>query len=95
MHRAQIFWSPEHVRLGLPAVCETVDPAWLAGERPSEDSGWSLRCAFEHPPSEQGSPSLARVAYAMAEAPLRLAAGMQLQLFERATGGYARIEILE
>jgi hypothetical protein len=66
--RASIEWSAEHVRHGLPAIAETTDPAWFIGDAPSAH-GWSLVCRFEWPPSAQGNPSIAVVAFLVAHAP--------------------------
>jgi hypothetical protein len=94
-HPARITWSAEQVRRGLPRFDETVDPAWLCDAPPNED-GWSLICIFAPPPAEQGNPTLARVHFMREEAPHQLLrSGAALRLFERATGQYAVVEILE
>jgi len=94
-HHARITWSTEHVRRGLLAVNETIDPAWLEGARPTDD-GWSLICIFDTPPREQGSPSSARVRWLMENAPHEwLKPGASLRLFERATMDAAKVEILD
>ena len=96
VHTARIHWSPEHISRGLPTFARTADPAWLSPARPREDEGWTLLCEFDSPPSEQGSPSLARVEFGMDAAPHdRLTPGASLQLFERATLKLARVEILD
>lgn len=91
-HLARIYWSDEQVRRGLPAFTRTTDPAWFD---PSE-KGWSLVCRFHASPREQGSPSVANVAFLLAEAPHdRLTAGARLSLFERSTRQRATVEIIE
>ncbi len=95
-HRARINWSPEQARLGLPITDRIVDPAWLPGAVPKTDEGWSLICQFDSPPSEQGNPSTARVHFLVDEAPHdRLQPGATLRLFERATRGFAAVEIVD
>ena len=95
-HTARIRWSAEQVRRGLPAEHRTVDPSWFSGDLPSTAEGWSLVCEFDAPPAVQGSPSLARVRFLVAAAPHdRLGRGARLQLFERATGRCAEVEILD
>jgi hypothetical protein len=95
-HHARITWSTEQVRRGLPAVAEMIDPAWLADATPTIDDGWSLVCRFDSPPREQGNPSLAQVNFLADEAPHdRLKPGSALRLFERGTGSYATVEILD
>jgi hypothetical protein len=91
-HRARITWSEAQVRQGLPRTRESVDPAWFgAGEEP-----WSLRCHFELPPAQQGNPSEAHIGFVLPEAPHeRLAPGVALHLFERATAAHALVEVLE
>ena len=94
-HRASIHWSRDQQRLGLPTTTLMTDPAWLAAETPRENEGWSLVCEFERPPAEQGSPSQALVHYLVPAAPhSQLVLGARLQLFERATGQTAEVEIL-
>jgi len=89
---ARITWSPEQLRRGLPAFTRTTDPVWF--ETP--DEGWSLTCRFHSSPREQGSPSVAHVAFAMEGAPHdRLVAGAKLHLFERSTRLLAIVEIIE
>jgi len=91
-HLARITWSVEQQRRGLPAFTRTTDPAWF--ESPEE--GWSLVCRFHASPREQGSPSVAQVAFLTAEAPHdRLIAGATLHLFERSTRQLATVEIVE
>jgi hypothetical protein len=91
-HLARITWSDEQVRRGLPAFTRTTDPAWFA--TPAE--GWSLVCRFHASPREQGSPSVARVAFLTEDAPHhRLIPGAQLKLFERSTRDVATVEIIE
>jgi hypothetical protein len=74
------------------------DPAWLedvATGMPESD-GWTLVCEFDVPPSQQGNPSVARVQFAMDDAPHdRLHSGARLRLFETATQDFAIIEITE
>jgi hypothetical protein len=91
-HLARITWSHEQVRRGLPAFTRTTDPAWF--ETPEE--GWSLVCQFHASPREQGSPSVARVAFLTENAPHdRLTPGTKLNLFERSTRQLATVEIVE
>ena len=91
-HLARITWSAEQVRRGLPAFTRTTDPAWF--ETP--DEGWSLICRFHASPREQGSPSVAQVAFLNENAPHdRLRAGAKLNLFERSTRQLATVEIIE
>jgi hypothetical protein len=91
-HLARITWSAEQVRRGLPAFTRTTDPAWF--ETP--DERWSLVCRFHASPREQGSPSVAQVAFLMEEAPHeRLVPGAKLNLFERSTRQLATVEIVE
>ena len=95
-HTARVYWSEEQLTLGLPVVHQTVDPAWLMTPGRGSEHGWSLRCEFPSPPSVQGSPSLARVSFVLAEAPHeRLCAGTWLELFERWSRQHARVEILD
>ena len=97
-HRARITWSAAHEAHGLPTVVRMIDPAWPPGVAVGAGPGdvWSLLCQFDRPPAEQGSPSLGVVRFWMDEAPHdTLRPGAVLQLFERATGTYARVEILE
>lgn len=63
--RAHITWSEEQARRGLPAIHETVDPAWPDGIAPAATIGWSLRCRFEVTPAEQGNPSMAWVDFVL------------------------------
>jgi hypothetical protein len=91
-HLARIFWSDEQVRRGLPAFTRTTDPAWF--DKP--DEGWSLICRFHASPREQGTPSVAQVAFLTADAPhARLVPGTRLKLFERSTREVATVEIIE
>jgi len=95
-HNARIYWSDALQRRGLPTSLRGIDPAWPAGATPVVDEGWSLVYEFDHAPSEQGSPSLARVGFLMEAAPhTALAAGARLQLHERGTQQYALVEILD
>jgi hypothetical protein len=95
-HDALITWSSEFVRQGLPAITETIDPAWFADQPMEGAEGWSLVCHFETPLSEQGSPSKARVRFWMDHAPHeRLRPGTVLRLFERGSRRLARVEILD
>ena len=94
--RARITWSPDQVRLGLPPISEIVDPCWLDDTVPVTREGWSLVCRFDPPPHEQGNPSTALVHFLVDNAPHeRLRPGASLRLFERGTGAYANVEILE
>lgn len=95
-HRARITWSEEQVRRGLPAIHETVDPAWRDGTGPASSIGWSMRCRFDVTPADQGNPSMASVGFIFAEAPhSALQVGARRQLFERATGSAATVEVVE
>lgn len=95
-HRARVTWSPAHIAAGLPRQAELVDPAWLEGSEPPAADAWSLVCRFAPTPAEQGSPSSASIRFWLAEAPhQKLRPGAVLQLFERATGEHARVEVLE
>ena len=92
-HRALITWSDELVARGLPAIRETVDPIQF---RDSYGDGWSLRCRFDKPPNEQGNPSEARVSFLMDNAPHEhLRTGARFPLFERFTGRWIVVEILD
>ena len=91
-HLARITWSEEQVRRGLPAFTRTTDPAWFE----SPDEGWTLVCRFHASPREQGSPSVAQVAFVTENAPHdRLTPGTKLHLFERSTRQLASVEIIE
>ncbi|MEO6528739.1 MAG: hypothetical protein ABIP93_19130 [Gemmatimonadaceae bacterium] len=91
-HLARIFWSDEQVRRGLPAFTRTTDPAWFD----SPDEGWTMICRFHASPREQGTPSVAQVAFVTADAPhSRLVPGARLNLFERSTRQVAVVEIVE
>lgn len=91
-HLARIFWSDEQVRRGLPAFTRSSDPAWFE----SVEEGWKLVSRFHASPREQGSPSVATVAFVEANAPHhRLIQGAVLNLFERSTRQLARVEIVE
>src|SRR6266480_4718164 len=95
-HRARITWSAEQVRQGLPAIRETIDPAWFDDVTAKKTDGWSLICRFESPPNEQENPSTARVRCIVAEPPHeRHKRADSLRLFERRGGGLALVEILE
>ena len=94
-HRAQITWSQEHVRGGLPSYAQTNDPARF-DDAPEGADAWSLVCSFDTVPAEQGNPSFARVRFMVANAPHELLRpGVTLQLFERATQAYATVQILD
>ena len=94
-HVARITWSSEHERRGLPRAARMIDPAWFTGSV-GEKEAWSLVCTFEKPAAEQGNPSVARVQFMVPAAPEnRLTPGATLRLFERATGGFAVVEILD
>ena len=91
-HIARIYWSDEQVRRGLPAFTRTTDPAWFEGP----DEGLTLVCRFHASPREQGSPSVASVAFLGVDAPHeRLVAGAKLYLFERSTRELATVEIIQ
>ena len=94
-HQASIRWSAEQDRQGLPAFSRTTDPAWHVDEVPKKDEGRSLMCNFDSLPVVQGNPSIAQVRYLMPNAPHRLVPGLRLRLFERGTGQYADVEILD
>jgi len=95
-HLARITWSEEHVRRGLLAGVFTIDPAWVAEAVPGVDDAWSLRCDFDTPPAQQGNPSTGRVRFVVPAAPHDyLKVGACLRLFERGTGEFAQVEILE
>lgn len=95
-HRATIRWSRAHEHSGLPTFRRTTDPAWFAEQIPRVDDGWSLTCEFEQPPAAQGNPSAAHVHFMVEKAPHELLiAGARLKLFERATGDYAEVTILD
>jgi hypothetical protein len=80
----------------LPEIRRTIDPAWLIETAPPSGEGWSLVCDFESSPHHQGSPSIAQVQFMVDKAPHeRLQPGTSLQLFERPTRRYARVEILD
>jgi len=90
-HSASITWSAERIRRGLWTAHQRVVPAWFA---PDED-GWSLLCEFERPPSEQGSPSFARVSLCVNAAPHeRLTRGTRLALFDE-SGETSVVEVLD
>lgn len=94
-HAARIAWTQAHVRAGLPARFEMIDPAWFDVDAPDAE-GWSLVCRFAAPPVEQGSPSAARVRFRAEGAPHgRLVPGTVLRLFEQRTHQYATVLILE
>lgn len=91
-HIARISWSSEQVRRGLPAFTRTTDPAWFE----NADEGWHLVCRFHASPREQGTPSVAQVAFLEAHAPhARLVPGATLSLFERSTRQLATVVIVE
>jgi len=95
-HRARIHWSDAQVERGLPAFDRTIDPAWFVEPGRGSEEGWSLMCDSDAPPAHQGSPSIARVKFLVAEAPHeRLVTGTRLDLFERGTWQRARVEILD
>ena len=95
-HNAKIYWSPEQVTRGLPAMARAVNPAWFTEPGRGSDEGWSLVCEFPTSPVEQGVPTVARVRFLVEEAPHdRLRPGTVLRLFEPGTGQRARVEILE
>jgi hypothetical protein len=91
-HRALIHWSTDQVKRGLPDVSRTIDPSWVD----STSDGWSLAVDFDAPPAESGSPTPARIHFAMDEAPHSLLRpGAVLTMFERQTGQRARVEVLD
>lgn len=95
-HRARIVWSDSQVLQGLPTLSETIDPSWFEGDLEIGADGWSLVCRFDSPPSQQGNPSTARISFMVEDAPHeRLRAGTRLRLFERKTGTYALVEVLD
>ena len=95
-HDALVTWSAKRVADGLPAIRETIDPSWFAEDEIGTTDAWSLVCQFDPAVNEQGSPSRARVRFWVEDAPHhRLKAGAVLRLFERGTGQYARVEILD
>jgi|SRR5215207_4081561 len=95
-HRVRITWSPEYERRGLPDGDRGIDPAWIATAVPVRDEGWTLAYRFERPPQEQGNPSEGFARFVMETAPEHwLRPGAELQLFERGTGKYARVEVLD
>jgi len=95
-HRARVTFSPDQVKVGLPGVTKTTDPAWLEGTSRGRDEAWSLICQFDRPPQMQGNPSLATVQFLVPDAPHeRLQPGAKLHLFERATQQLATVEILD
>ena|SRR5215471_2063590 len=95
-HQARITWSEQQVSLGLPAIDTTTDPSLFTEPGPGSDEAWSLICRFVSPPSSQGNPSLATVQFLVDEAPEeRMKPGATLRLFERGTGKYASVEILD
>ena len=94
-HLARVTWSEQCVATGLPEVAETIDPAWL-GSHSTDVAGWSLICRFDPSPRAQGNPTKALVRFLAHDAPHEvLRPGMRLQMFERGTGRYAEVEILE
>src|SRR5262245_48054482 len=95
-HHARITWSEQQVGLGLPAIAQMTDPSFFTEPGSASEEGWSLICRFDSPPSSQGNPSLATIQFLVNEAPEhRLKPGVTLMLFERGTGKYAVVEILE
>jgi len=95
-HQAEITWSPALVEKGLPTQLETIAPAWFWDDQPRTREGWSLRCAFEPSPREQGNPSRARVRFTMDAAPHdRLRPGVTLRLFEPTSLQYATVRLLD
>jgi hypothetical protein len=95
-HHARITWSDAQVSRGLPTFSETTDPANFEDMASGIDVAWSLVCAFDSPPSEQGNPSAARVHFWISDAPHELLVrGTRLRMFERGTRDYALVEILD
>jgi hypothetical protein len=93
-HRVRVTWSPEQQQRGLPGVRATTDPVWPADTTPGGEA-WSLALRFDRTPREQGNPSEGYAHFAFDNAPEGwLSAGRVLHLFERATGKYARVEVL-
>ena len=63
---------------------------------PRTNDGWSLVYRFDKAPVEQGNPSEALVEFMMPNAPTdELKPGARLKLFERETGTYADVVILD
>jgi hypothetical protein len=95
-HNALITWSNEHVRAGLLDSSEIVDPAWFVEQGQRSGEGWSLRCRFEAPANRQGNPTRALIHFMTDNAPHeRLKPGSTLHMFERATGKYASVAVLD
>ena len=95
-HRIRVTWSPDAVQHGLPDIVRSIDPAWRAGLVPTRDEGWSLTYRFDRSPRDQGNPSLGYAQFAMEDTPADwLVRGNTLLLFERATGKYATVEVLD
>lgn len=95
-HRARITWSAEQEREGLPNIQQGIDPSWLDGVQPAEGETWSLLYRFDRPPREQGNPTESFVRFLVNEAPhSQLSSGITLWLFERMTGKFAKVEILD
>jgi hypothetical protein len=95
-HKATIRWTTEQVAIGLPGVDHTTDPARFELSPDLDADGWSLRCDFSSPPRDQGNPSAASVQFVVDSAPHhRLRPGAVVYLFERGTGRYAKVEIVD
>ena len=91
-HRALVHWSPQQLQRGLPHSVRAIDPAWID----RDEDGWSLVVRFEKPPVQAGSPTRAWIHFAFGDAPHEvLKAGAILSMFERETGGRARVEVLD
>jgi hypothetical protein len=83
------------VQLGLPDARDMMDPAWPVDSAPGSGEAWSLALRFDPTPRAQGSPSEGYARFAFDNAPEDwLSEGRVLHLFERATGQYARVEVL-
>jgi hypothetical protein len=93
-HTALIHWSDQQVKLGLPAISQTADPAWFGDEH--DEEAWTLLCSFPVEPKESGNPTPARVAFLMDDAPHdKLVSGASLRLFERGTRQFALVSIVD
>ncbi len=91
-HLARIAWSDEQVRRALPAFTRNTGPAWFD----TPEHVWQLVCRFHASPREQGSPSVATVAFLAADAPHeRLLPGARLHMVERSTQQLATITIVD
>ena len=90
----RVRWSDRQAALGLPTSTRILDPAWVGG-RSAAAEGWTLAITFDPPPAVQGNPSIGRAQFAVPGAPHEvLRPGALLELFERATGHVAVLEVL-